>query len=65
MDIRITFFIFLFYIVVPIVAWLIFYYTIKAAVKNGILEARAYKETPADKSNIIIEYPINEEQNKL
>ena len=54
------------YIAVAVIAWLILYYTVKAAVKNAIIESRTYKEVQTHKSNnIIIERPINEGQVKL
>ena len=51
------------YLIGLICAWLILYYTIKAAVKNGILAARAIKEDITYKSNnTIAKRPINEGQ---
>jgi hypothetical protein len=51
---------FLIYITGAVISWAIFYYTIKAAVKNGVLEANAPKpaltntnhEKPIDLNNV-------------
>ena len=37
------------YLIGAVCTWLILYYTIKTAVKNGILEARSYNETASNK----------------
>jgi len=38
----------LLYIICAIVGWVVFYYVIKAAVKNGIIEARNHSDNTTD-----------------
>lgn len=54
-----------YYILASIIGLLIFYNIIKAAVKNGIIEARDFKEVPAKRSPTTPEKPENAEQEKL
>ncbi len=54
------------YLFATIIGWIIFYYTVKAAVKNGILEAKPNTSFPA--SNAVTSKPErapNSEQKKL
>jgi uncharacterized membrane protein len=37
-----------FYIIAGIISWIVFYYVVKAAVRNGIKEAHSDKELPKD-----------------
>jgi uncharacterized membrane protein len=53
------------YVVCSIISLVIFYNIIKAAVKNGIIEARSHKETATNSSYSKPERPANSEQAKL
>jgi uncharacterized membrane protein len=60
-----TTFTILLYIIGVIISWFIFYYVTKAAVRNGIREARADKEAPTYVRESIPERPASAEQVKL
>ena len=53
------------YVVCSIISLVIFYQIIKAAVKNGIIEARAHKEAVTYSNHNKPERPANTEQEKL
>jgi uncharacterized membrane protein len=53
------------YLVCSIISLVIFYHIIKAAVKNGIIEARAHKEASTYGNHSKLERPANTEQEKL
>jgi len=57
--------IYLLYIIGIVIIWIIFYYVVKAAVKNGIKEARADEILPASFRVNKPEKPANAEQIKL
>ncbi len=57
--------IYLLYIIGAIVSWIIFYYVVKAAVKNGIKEARNNNEVSTYIKNSKPERLANPEQAKL
>lgn len=65
LNCHMTTFTILLYIVGVITGWFIFYYVVKAAVKNGIREARADKEVPMGIKGNKPERPTNAEQIKL
>jgi hypothetical protein len=56
---------YLLYIICAIVVWIIFYYVVKAAVKHGIIEARAASDTNRPIENRKPEHPTNQKQIKL
>ena len=56
---------YIFYIIGIIISWIIFYYVVKAAVKNGIREASSDKIMPTDFRDSKPEKPANSEQIKL
>lgn len=56
---------FILYIIGTILAWLLFYYVVKSAVKNGIIEARNKNEHKTYLSESKAELPINSEQIRL
>ena len=56
---------FLLYIIGGIIGWIIFYYVVKIAVKNGIIEARIKNENTSNVKESRPELPINSEQIKL
>lgn len=60
-----TFIIILFYIVVATIGLLIFYFVVKAAVRNGIKEARIDKEVKTSIGNSTTDRPANAAQIKL
>lgn len=60
-----TTFTILLYTIGAIISWFIFYYVVKAAVRNGIREARSDKELPAYVRENKPEKPANAEQIKL
>lgn len=60
-----TTFTILLYIVGVIISWVIFYYVIKAAVRNGIREARADKQIPTFTKDSKPEKMVNPQQMKL
>lgn len=60
-----TSFIYSLYIIGIIVGWIIFYYVVKAAVKNGIKEAHSNKEMPAAMNPRKSEMPTNQDQIRL
>lgn len=60
-----TFIIYLFYFIAVAIGWVIFYYVVKAAVKNGIKEARADKEASTYIRDTKPEIQANPEQRKL
>lgn len=60
-----TFILYLFYFIGVVIGWVIFYYVVKAAVKNGIKEARGDKEIPTYIRDSKPEIPANSEQRKL
>lgn len=47
------------YLIGAIITWIIFYYVVKAAIRNGIKEAHADKETQALIENRMPERPAN------
>jgi uncharacterized membrane protein len=53
------------YILGAVISWLIFYFVVKAAVRNGIREARADKEAKTFIGNNTPEKPANSAQIKL
>ena len=53
------------YLVCCIISLVIFYHIIKAAVKNGIIEARSHKEVATYSNDSKPERPANTEQAKL
>ena len=53
------------YIIGAIASWFIFYHVVKAAVRNGIREARSAKEWPTYVRESKPERPANAEQIKL
>ncbi|MBD0350429.1 MAG: hypothetical protein ICV65_04650 [Flavisolibacter sp.] len=53
------------YIVGVVISWIIFYYVVKAAVRNGIREARANKEVRTFIGNSTPERPANPAQARL
>ena len=53
------------YVVCSIISLVIFYHIIKAAVKNGIIEARGNKEVTTYSNDSKPERPANAEQTKL
>lgn len=55
----------LFYVIGIIISWIIFYYVVKAAVRNGIKEALPNKEVKSFNREPIHEIPMNDEQAKL
>ena len=55
----------LIYIIGAIISWIIFYYVIKAAVRNGIIEARSDKNIKNFTANTTPEKPVNTEQMRL
>lgn len=63
LTIELTGEILLIYLIGAIITWAIFYYTIKAAVKNGILDSRQKNEMSAPNSKP--EIKPNQEQEKL
>ena len=60
-----TLIIYLLYLIAVIIGWVVFYYVVKAAVKNGIKEARADKEISAYIRDSKPEIQANPEQKKL
>ena len=60
-----SFTIYIFYIIGIIISWIIFYYVVKAAVKNGIREAIPDKILPTYFRDSKPEKPANAEQIKL
>lgn len=60
-----TTFTILLYVIGVIIGWFIFYYVVKAAVRNGIKEAHADKEVPTYIKDSKPERPANAEQIKL
>ena len=60
-----SFTIYMFYIIGIIVSWIIFYFVVKAAVKNGIREAGPDKMFPTYFGSRKPEKPANSEQIKL
>ena len=53
------------YIIGALISWVIFYYVVKAAVRNGIREARADKEARTFIGNSTPEKPANAAQERL
>jgi len=53
------------YLLGALISWVIFYYVVKAAVKNGIREARSDKEVPTFIRNNTPERPANAAQMRL
>lgn len=53
------------YIIGALISWVIFYYVVKAAVRNGIREARSDKEVPTFTRNSTPEKTANTAQMKL
>ena len=60
-----SFTIYLLYIIGIIISWIILYYVVKAAVKNGIREAIPEKTLPTFFRDSKPEKPVNLEQIKL
>lgn len=60
-----SFTIYFLYIIGIIISWIIFYYVVKAAVKNGIREAKSEKISQAFFRDSKPEKPANSEQIKL
>ena len=60
-----SFTVYLLYIIGIIISWIIFYYVVKAAVKNGIREAIHDKILPTYFRDNKTEKPANSEQIKL
>jgi uncharacterized membrane protein len=55
----------LLYIIGVIISWFVFYYVVKAAVRNGIRESRSDKEFSLNVRESKPEQPTNAEQLKL
>lgn len=53
------------YVIGIIIGWIIFYYVVKAAVRNGIIEAQIYNQVPPIAKNSKPEKPANAAQVRL
>jgi len=60
-----TFIMYIFYLIAVVIGWMIFYYIVKTAVKNGIKEAHSDKETSTFIRESKPEIQANSEQRKL
>lgn len=53
------------YLIGALISWIIFYYVVKAAVRNGIREARSDKQVQNFTANSTPEKPANSAQMRL
>jgi Tfp pilus assembly pilus retraction ATPase PilT len=53
------------YLIAALISWIIFYYVVKAAVRNGIREARSDKEVKTFIGNSTTEKSANTAQTRL